>query len=160
MFAGRSMYRSVTVFSLALLCLTSSSARLRCIAADGTVCFLCPKLLQAAATNATASQGACQERHCCCSKPDHTAAACDSMEMGREPTPQGCPDGACTVFYNDVIGRAPSSPAVDLVEEFASPQRAPDVLLSTSVDRAVLRPKTHWAGPPPDLIVLGQHWII
>ena len=155
--------RIVMTWGLMLLTVIAGGVRPSCICADGTLCVFCPKLIASHAslpsTEPSATIGPCLSKSCCCG---HAAVPTQSESTTVcEWTGSTC-DGC------DCLASQSAAPAtVQTVEDPVSrldrdvvPALLANAELALSRESFRSMKGTHRVGPPPDLIVLFQRWLI
>lgn len=146
-----------------LLTLVTCGIRPSCLCADGTLCLVCPKLLKTSAPSSTqprTTRETCVAHSCCRGRASHFAFS--DQERPHEQIADRCETGGCLVLHaTDLVIVETSQTAASLLEHNAAWS------CLSARDEMPVAAASHFsrrgfesAGPPPDLIVLYQRWLI
>lgn len=157
----RQLPRIALTWGLMLLAVIAGVVRPTCICSDGSLCFLCPKLMPAQAVSpsaeAVAPNGSCSSKSCCCEHAT-TPVRSDATQLSESPC-DGCDCYAVPAAVAVTVQKV-EAPENQLDNDVA-PALFPTVVLELSHQSSLLAGSTHRVGPPPpDLIVLYQRWLI
>lgn len=160
---ARRLPRIALTWSLMLLAVIAGGVRPSCIRADGSLCLLCPKLMAPHTSLPSAepapSSGSCSSKSCCC---EHAAAPTRSKSIATSETTGSACEG-CDCFAVQSVAPATVQKVDDPTSRLdfdAAPAVLATVKLMLSRESSCWRGDTHRVGPPPDLIVLLQRWLI
>ena len=160
--------RIVMTWGLMFLTVIAGGVRPSCICADGTLCLLCPKLMATHAVSSlaeptvfepTVADKPCSSNSCCGRRVAATKQSKSSSVC--EWTTSACDGSDCLAIQSapPVIVPVSEDSARCLDSNLVPAQFANAELVFS---RESTRPTrgTHRTGPPPDLIVLYQRWLI
>lgn len=160
---ARRLPRFALTWSLILLTVIAGGVRPGCIRADGSLCLLCPKLMATHASVPSAdpapASGTCSSKSCCC---EHAAAPIRSKSITASEMAGSACDG-CDCFAVQTVTPAIVQKVDDPTSRFncdVTPVMFANVELVLLRESSFLCEGTHRVGPPPDLIVLLQRWLI
>lgn len=155
--------RIVMTWGLMFLTVISGGVRPSCICPDGTLCLNCPKQLAASSASPlpqpAATGGSCSSKSCC--REHASTAVRHESTLPFELAALAC-DG------RDCLAIQAASPAIVQAGD-DSTSRINSAVVPGIVEIEKPAPlcqsfhptgSTHRAGPPPDLIVLFQRWLI
>ena len=160
--------RIIMTWGLMFLTVIAGGVRPSCICADGTLCLLCPKLMATHAVSSlaeptvfepTVADKPCSSNSCCGRR---VAAAKQSKSSSVcEWTTSACDGSDCLAIQSapPVIVQA-SEDSARCLDSNVVPAQFTNAELAFSRESTRPTRGTHRAGPPPDLIVLYQRWLI
>lgn len=152
--------RIALTWSLMLLTVIAGVARPSCLCADGSWYLYCPKvmaaLVAAAPRESTAATGCCSPKSCC-----HGQVVASGHTQSCAAVGSPCTGSGCRAIPSAIPAtvREVESLASQLGGDVA-PAMVAKVGLSSSRESLRWRVDTHRAGPPRELIVLYQRWLI
>jgi len=146
-------------WGLILLTVIVGGVRPSCICADGTLCLLCPKLMATPSAEPGTTTGSCSSMSCCCERGSTPAQS--KLTSVCELAGSTCDGRDCLTIQaaSPVIVQANNDPTSHL-DSNVVPAMPASVELLLSRESHSSTGSTYQCGPPPDLIVLFQRWLI